>query len=1150
MHRFAPIALFFLLLIAPTFAQASPDAGRWAVEPHAWTSSEVFMEAVPVEWPGGVQYCFEIMDGPGRDSGWQDEPFCVDFGLEPLTDYTYRIRLRQKLTGEELEASGEVTVRTRAAEPGEGTDSRHVGRIDRAIAAGELELIPLMINGDKDDRINIVVINRWEEGQREAYNTPERREEFIEDARHVLRAFEAGGEEAIDPYPAYREFFNVWAIWWPGMPPWKPDDRENGMHWTDYNEIRARFFLPWQVEGKGWVTHLAMFNGSGGGGGAGRRLDERVGDAMIVGNEIAAFIHEFNHTAPGIPDEYTSSGMWGRGGEGSTATNEYRRDFVKWRAWIESDVPVPTPYSREYLDVTGAFEGGIHRMAHLFRPTARGCLMGAGSFAGDGQEMCVVCRQRAVQRFYQWVDPIEEATPRRRKLRIDGPTKLEFSVQRVKPVPDTQRTEWRLNEKVIAEGVDRVEVELGMIEEYELTFALVDETPFVRPDPPFASRPRAERSWNITNSAPTSEAKPLTVLVTPRQPGFAEIDSGSVLATGVGGVTPYEYRWNDGSTSRGLEHLDEGTYTVTVIDAELRSAMGSATIVRSLNARPELVSEWTENGWRLSLVGVDRQSANWWWDKGLRNVAKREPLGDGVYSCTVSCGGDQNVLMARLRAPEELLAAVVVRALPSTGGRNDGFAQFDVSGGDPPYTYEWSDGELAYDPERPFLAPGEYEVVVRDANRSCVELQLSIASEPDFELAELIFEAAEGGAVRIANTSEELEYLWYERDRPPHLPRYPHGTYAGFFTAADGRRCEADAFVIQNKAGLFVDERAERNDYGHWVHLEAWVDGREADPRVVEVDTKQEGQRALELVVESQEHGEASWSGGVRDGKLRLEGEGADGGAFELSFASFPEEPDHPLHVGAEFTPAKGANYFVAGRRVDTGALSRNRRGVAITRGPVPELREALAPDAVTGAKLLLWLDASDVDADGATDDPPPRRGAVIGWQGKAAGASCRDFVFYQPNVQNGLGVASWETIWIQSLAAEVSGYQTIFMVRREHDLSATRTSPWSGLNDLIGVGEYGDALMSTEVSDAIRGGAVYLDGGRVDPFATSMPTGFYQATYVLDAPAERALGRTTGHWEGALAECLMYDGELTDEERLGVEEYLRRKWLSAVHVE
>lgn len=120
----------------------------------------------------------------------------------------------------------------------------------------------------------------------------------------------------------------------------------------------------------------------------------------------------------------------------------------------------------------------------------------------------------------------------------------------------------------------------------------------------------------------------------------------------------------------------------------------------------------------------------------------------------------------------------------------------------------------------------------------------------------------------------------------------------------------------------------------------------------------------------------------------------------------------------------------------------------------------------------------------------------MIGWRSRVGDVKFDGFVFYQPNVQNGKGIASWETIWIQNLNKPVSGFQTIIMVRREHDLSSECTAPWRELNDLIGVGRYGETLISEKVSDEIRNGAVYLNGVRVDPFKTPMTKGFYLITY------------------------------------------------------
>ncbi|MHC4202563.1 MAG: hypothetical protein ACYSU0_21435, partial [Planctomycetota bacterium] len=340
-----------------------------------------------------------------------------------------------------------------------------------------------------------------------------------------------------------------------------------------------------------------------------------------------------------------------------------------------------------------------------------------------------------------------------------------------------------------------------------------------------------------------------------------------------------------------------------------------------------------------------------------------------------------------------------------------------------------------------------------------------------------------------------------------------------------------------------------KNNFGHWIHLMAWLGGPKAAPMIVAVNTRQNGRLAKELRVEGHRHGETTWKGSVADGRLRLEGSGPEGGRFDLLFASHPPEADKPLREGATFSPPRPGNYYVAAQKVDTGAISPGRVGVAVTMGPAPERRTPLAPDKVRGAKLLMWLDASDMDGDGKEDDPPPRRGAVMGWQGKAGGVNFKDFVYYRPNVQNGKGVGGWDTIWIQNLGTAVKGYRTIFMVRREHDYSSAGTAPWRDLNDLIGVGEYGERLFAEKASKAFGEGAVYVNGAKVDPRTAAMPEGFYQATYDFGKKIGRAFRTTDGHWEGALAECLVYDAKLSEAERKGVEEYLRRKWISAVHL-
>ena len=75
----------------------------------------------------------------------------------------------------------------------------------------KIELIPIMINGDKNNRINIVIMNRWTSGELAPYNTEEMKGEFVKDINEsLIAALTPGDERAQTAYANYREFFNVY----------------------------------------------------------------------------------------------------------------------------------------------------------------------------------------------------------------------------------------------------------------------------------------------------------------------------------------------------------------------------------------------------------------------------------------------------------------------------------------------------------------------------------------------------------------------------------------------------------------------------------------------------------------------------------------------------------------------------------------------------------------------------------------------------------------------------------------------------------------------------------------------------------------------------------------------------------------------------
>jgi len=574
------------------YADIGNDPLEWSAEPHSVFSSEVKMSVKAPEMQGPLEYHFECVGGDGYSSDWQPSNEFKNSGLKPETSYRYKARVRIAGAGDEVIPSTgiyEVTTR-RSTNTGR---SRYIPEIDKAFANGEIELIPIRVTGDKDNRINFCAINRWEEGKPDSYNTPQMREEFINDALHSFRTFIPDDEYAIDPYPEYRDFFNLYAIWWPEMPAY---NWREGLTTVDLDEIRDRLFLPWNKKGKGWVSCLAMLNSDYGGGGAARNIETRTGNAMIAGRETEGFIHEFSHTAPGLPDEYTSNGVWGRGAEGSNTSLDYIAEDVKWRAWIEPGTEVPTPYSPENMDKVGVFEGATHRLHHIYRPTARGCIMGAGSFAGDPDGLCPVCVQRTVCRFYMWVDPFDATYPVRKELDLTIPGKVHFSVDKIDNQSDSQKLSWLLNGEVFAGDVREVDISFENEEEYTVECRLVDESEFIRPDPPYVDYPVASVKWVVNkndqiqnpahhtdNTTPGDDkadvantqvagkgAGTISLSVSEIIPSTGSYNNGSVRIKVEGGKTPYSFSWSDGKiTDKPSRHfLMPGNYTLKLTDAD------------------------------------------------------------------------------------------------------------------------------------------------------------------------------------------------------------------------------------------------------------------------------------------------------------------------------------------------------------------------------------------------------------------------------------------------------------------------------------------------------------------------------------------------------------------------------------------------------
>ncbi|PXX25424.1 M64 family metallopeptidase [Arenibacter sp. ARW7G5Y1] len=972
------------------------------------------------------------------------------------------------------------------------------------------ELIPIQITGDKDNRINIVIVNQWTSRNEEPYNSPDMRGEFVKDIEESLvAALTYGDERAQTAYSHYKDFFNVYGLWMPDTPEWK-----KGIDLEAMDAIRDRLFLPWANEHRGWVTFLIMPNRENGGGGAARNLEKRVGNAVIAGNGIGKMLHEISHTCMSIGDEYTTAATGTSAFPTYSADLEYERDKIKWRKWIEPTTPLPTPYEAEYLDKIGAFEGNQYHLVDYYRSTAQGCIMGAGVF-DNTEEMCPVCNQRVSMRVYDLVDIIKSSAPENKSIEINGSKKIRFAVDHIVPEPNTQVVRWFLNGKMIATGVDELEVEFGDIAEYELICSITDETPNIRPDPPFAQFPKVEVKWNVSNTAPTSQASPLLV-----NSGTVQGNKKSCLFTLVpgisGGMPPYIYQWSTGSTADTLKDVGVGIYDVVVTDSQYRTQKTRFSIYESGLGNTKSSKKSKKSKKNNSIIVVD----------------------------------------ADIKAAEV--------------DRDNGSVVLSFSGGQPPYSVQWLNAEyeygnnLIYEPGNADIQLPDFEIkkLFSASDNSYLDCKGGEGFVSwDVEVANSGFypiDVVYGGidmkgsdALISINGKTEDKTIHFNQTRP-------------LYTGWDVATLKVYLKEGVNKVAIISNGQSIPNiDY---LRVPSSVRSKSKVQR--ERINLAPGEHGY-VVTDSNEN---TVQGTVtvpevypfEIGKIELENkDGAVAVVDPLSGYTYKwyskdatgkkgETYESPLAIGTSFVPSAVGNYYVAAQNILSRAESRNRVGFAV--GNLAEKRPiAIDPSELGYESIKMWFDASDIDGNGKEDNFVTPRGPVPNWKDRSTRRNSNElFMKYEPNQLSGKGVAAFDHVWVSFMQKEVKDYQTIIMVYKESSMSFPGTSLFRGANGLLGKSKnpVKSIFDKDNIDPKTKNGKVYLNGKQIDPFNTPNPMDFSILIVQLESKSDSGLSRTEGLWEGSIAEMIFIDRELQEWERKGVEEYLRRKWFSTVDVE
>src|SRR5690606_27816006 len=200
-----------------------------------------------------------------------------------------------------------------------------------------------------------------------------------------------------------------------------------------------------------------------------------------------------------------------------------------------------------------------------------------------------------------------------------------------------------------------------------------------------------------------------------------------------GGQPPYDILWDFGSSQTAFDNMGPGIYTVTVKDN-----VGCSTVmpVEIIDAPIFKITPVVENischgaqdgSIQLNMEGKGPQSTIRW-DHG-EEVENLFNLSAGSYGVTIT---DPEGCLIRqefniIEPAPLVLESQITDALdcldPQSGG-----VQLQVSGGTPPFTFQWSNG--ANSPTLSDLSSGQYSVEVADAS-GCVISGLFVVKRPE-----------------------------------------------------------------------------------------------------------------------------------------------------------------------------------------------------------------------------------------------------------------------------------------------------------------------------------------------------------------------------------------------------------------------------------
>lgn len=281
----------------------------------------------------------------------------------------------------------------------------------------------------------------------------------------------------------------------------------------------------------------------------------------------------------------------------------------------------------------------------------------------------------------------------------------------------------------------------------------------------------------------------------------------------VGGTAPYTFDWDALDDDEDPTGVAAGTYSVTVTDAKGCSSIETIAVDQptaleiSGTTTPALCGE-DNGGIDISVTG-GTPPYEYDWGVPLGQVEDPKDLKPGLYVVTVTDAKLCELIAEFLvTTPDDLQLQATTEPASCNGG-DDGMVMIAVSGGTPPFTFDWEGTQYDGLDTLVGVSAGTYDLVLRDSNDCEFVLSATVGEPTAIELnsASINSQCGEpnGGVTLSAQGgTPPYTYLWSDGQTTQNASMLTPGAYT--VTVTDGNGCTEELTeTVTTPNGLGVE---------------------------------------------------------------------------------------------------------------------------------------------------------------------------------------------------------------------------------------------------------------------------------------------------------------------------------------------------------